>query len=52
MQFAEPIFLDAEEVEKSIYFEHHNFLKYLKDLVLQTLKYEKSLFRAIRLDGA
>ena len=36
------IFLDAEEAEKSIYFVHDNFLKYLKDLVLQTLKYEKS----------
>ena len=36
------IFLDAEEVEKLIYFEHDKFLKYLKDLVLQTLKYEKS----------
>ena len=39
------IFLDAEEVEKSIYFEHDNFLKYLKDLVLQTLKYEKSFLQ-------
>ena len=39
-------------MEKSIYFEHDNFLKYLEDLVLQTPKYEKSFFRAIRLDGA
>lgn len=29
-------------MEKSIYFEHDNFLKYLKDLVLKTLKYDKS----------